>query len=405
MCDKGKQSRHAAQPVSLGVNLHPTSLRAAGSAPRRTRSSTGSPRRGALLADPPAQPARRVRLPVRVGVRFRVLAGLLADPRQRSRRRSPPLRGGERVLDPRLGRVRRRRRARRAGALRARVVGAAPLRRRARRAARRRRADLRRRGELRPPRAPRALPPARLRRRRPARRPQRERPEVGQPALRLGRARARRATAGGSSACGGCSTSSTSSGSTTFAPSPATGRCPSRPRPLATGTGRAGPGAAVFRAAERELGELPVVVEDLGVITPDVEALRDELGFPGMAVILWAFQGPPDNPHRLENHRVHQVVYTSTHDTNTLAGPFPDRPRVGAARADALLAGGPRDGAGAGRARARRRGADEPPRRGRRQLGLAARAGAARERRRRRACGPPPRPRGARLTRRSRAPG
>ena len=87
-----------------------------------------------------------------------------------------------------------------------------------------------------------------------------------------------------------------------------------------------GPGATVFRAAERELGELPVVVEDLGVITPDVEALRDELGFPGMAIILWAFEGLPDNPHRLENHREHQVVYTSTHDTDTLAGAFPDRP-------------------------------------------------------------------------------
>ena len=86
-----------------------------------------------------------------------------------------------------------------------------------------------------------------------------------------------------------------------------------------------GPGAAVFRAAERELGSLPVVVEDLGLITPDVAALRDELGFPGMAVILWAFQGPEDNPHRLENHREHQLVYTSTHDTDTLAGAFPDR--------------------------------------------------------------------------------
>jgi 4-alpha-glucanotransferase len=87
-----------------------------------------------------------------------------------------------------------------------------------------------------------------------------------------------------------------------------------------------GPGAAVFRAAERELGELPVIVEDLGVITPDVEALRDELGFPGMVVIIWAFEGPPDNPFRLENHRVHQVVYTSTHDTVTLAGAFPHEP-------------------------------------------------------------------------------
>jgi len=84
-----------------------------------------------------------------------------------------------------------------------------------------------------------------------------------------------------------------------------------------------GPGAAVFRAAEHALGELPVIVEDLGLITPDVHELRDELGFPGMAVLLWAFDGPADNPHRLENHRAHQVVYTSTHDTETLAGHFP----------------------------------------------------------------------------------
>ena len=81
-----------------------------------------------------------------------------------------------------------------------------------------------------------------------------------------------------------------------------------------------GPGAALFRAAEAELGLLPVIAEDLGVITPDVRALRDELGFPGMVVLLWAFAGRLDNPHRLENHRVNQVVYTSTHDTDTLAG-------------------------------------------------------------------------------------
>jgi 4-alpha-glucanotransferase len=86
-----------------------------------------------------------------------------------------------------------------------------------------------------------------------------------------------------------------------------------------------GPGEALFRAAEAELGSLPVIAEDLGLITPDVEALRDELGFPGMVVLLWAFGGPRDNPHRLENHREHAVVYTSTHDTQTLAGAFPDR--------------------------------------------------------------------------------
>ena len=84
-----------------------------------------------------------------------------------------------------------------------------------------------------------------------------------------------------------------------------------------------GPGAAVFRAAATILGDLPVIAEDLGLITPDVVALRDELGFPGMVVMVWAFDEPADNPHRLENHRVHQVVYTSTHDTETLAGRFP----------------------------------------------------------------------------------
>lgn len=84
-----------------------------------------------------------------------------------------------------------------------------------------------------------------------------------------------------------------------------------------------GPGAGVFRAAEAALGRLPVIAEDLGLITSDVVELRDGLDFPGMAVILWAFDGPPDNPHRLENHRTRQVVYTSTHDTDTLAGRFP----------------------------------------------------------------------------------
>ena len=86
-----------------------------------------------------------------------------------------------------------------------------------------------------------------------------------------------------------------------------------------------GPGAALFRAAEAELGPLPVIAEDLGLITPDVEALRDELGFPGMVVLIWAFSGKKSSPHRLANHREHAVVYTSTHDTDTLAGTFPRR--------------------------------------------------------------------------------
>ncbi|MFN8222935.1 MAG: 4-alpha-glucanotransferase [Gaiellales bacterium] len=98
----------------------------------------------------------------------------------------------------------------------------------------------------------------------------------------------------------------------------------------AAGTAReghweAGPGDSLFRALEHALGNLPVVAEDLGVITPDVVELRDRMGFPGMAVMLWADDGPDDNPHRLENHRENQVVYTTTHDTETLATAFPDR--------------------------------------------------------------------------------
>lgn len=94
---------------------------------------------------------------------------------------------------------------------------------------------------------------------------------------------------------------------------------------------QAGPGRSLFDALEAALGTLQLIVEDLGVITPDVHALRDELGLPGMAVLTWAFEGGSDNPHRVENHRERQVVYTSTHDTDTLAGSF------GSERAEELV--------------------------------------------------------------------
>jgi 4-alpha-glucanotransferase len=81
-----------------------------------------------------------------------------------------------------------------------------------------------------------------------------------------------------------------------------------------------GPGATLFRAAERALGPLPLIVEDLGTITPAVEALRDRLGLPGMVVLQFAFGSGPRNPHRLENHRRNLVVYTGTHDTDTAIG-------------------------------------------------------------------------------------
>jgi 4-alpha-glucanotransferase len=88
----------------------------------------------------------------------------------------------------------------------------------------------------------------------------------------------------------------------------------------AHGTWRRGPGRALFDAMQAELGPLPLVAEDLGVITPPVERLRHELGYPGMAVLQFAIGGGPLNPHRLENHERRSVVYTGTHDNDTTVG-------------------------------------------------------------------------------------
>ena len=95
---------------------------------------------------------------------------------------------------------------------------------------------------------------------------------------------------------------------------------PERHKTARNGTWRRGPGAELFHAVEAGLGRLPLVAEDLGVITPAVNALRDELGLPGMVVLHWAFGRTRGNPHALVNHRRRQVVYTSTHDTDTTVG-------------------------------------------------------------------------------------
>ncbi len=87
-----------------------------------------------------------------------------------------------------------------------------------------------------------------------------------------------------------------------------------------SGRWRRGPGATLFRALEREFGPLPLILEDLGSITPAVEALRDQLGLPGMAVLQFSLRGGPSNPHRPENHRRNLVVYTGTHDMATAVG-------------------------------------------------------------------------------------
>lgn len=95
---------------------------------------------------------------------------------------------------------------------------------------------------------------------------------------------------------------------------------PARARTARHGRWRRGPGDALFAAATRELGRLPLVAEDLGVITPPVERLRERLGLPGMRVLQFAFDGGPRNPHRPERHPRRSVVYTGTHDNDTAAG-------------------------------------------------------------------------------------
>jgi 4-alpha-glucanotransferase len=92
-------------------------------------------------------------------------------------------------------------------------------------------------------------------------------------------------------------------------------------RTAADGRWVKGPGAAFFSAVKRALGELPIVAEDLGVITPEVEALRESLRLPGMAILQFAFGTDPlaDSflPH---NYSRNKVVYTGTHDNDTVVG-------------------------------------------------------------------------------------
>ena len=77
------------------------------------------------------------------------------------------------------------------------------------------------------------------------------------------------------------------------------------------------PGEALFQALQHEFGMLPVVAEDLGLITPAVQRLREKSGFPGMRVLQFAFDGGADNPYLPHNHAVNSVVYTGTHDNDT----------------------------------------------------------------------------------------
>jgi 4-alpha-glucanotransferase len=80
------------------------------------------------------------------------------------------------------------------------------------------------------------------------------------------------------------------------------------------------PGEDLLATLARELPSMPLVAEDLGLITDEVRALRDRFELPGMVVLQFAFDGSPDNPHLPKHHRRSSVVYTGTHDNDTTVG-------------------------------------------------------------------------------------
>jgi 4-alpha-glucanotransferase len=96
-----------------------------------------------------------------------------------------------------------------------------------------------------------------------------------------------------------------------------------------------GPGAALFAAVEAKLGRLSIVAENLGVITQEVEAIRERFGFPGMAILQFAFgndpQGPSFRPH---NYVRNLVAYTGTHDNDTVVGWWTSKPGEASIRSE-----------------------------------------------------------------------
>jgi len=82
------------------------------------------------------------------------------------------------------------------------------------------------------------------------------------------------------------------------------------------------PGRELFKKVREELGELPIIAEDLGVITEDVVALIEEFGMPGMKVLQFAFGSSEDNPYLPHNYDKNSLVYTGTHDNDTTVGWF-----------------------------------------------------------------------------------
>lgn len=88
------------------------------------------------------------------------------------------------------------------------------------------------------------------------------------------------------------------------------------------GTWVEAPGEALFKTVKKELGVLPIIAEDLGIITPEVEKLRDDFEFPGMKILQFAFHSDEGSGYLPHNYTPNFIVYTGTHDNDTLQGWF-----------------------------------------------------------------------------------
>jgi 4-alpha-glucanotransferase len=97
------------------------------------------------------------------------------------------------------------------------------------------------------------------------------------------------------------------------------------------------PGKELFETLKRTFGDLPFWAEDLGVITPDVEELRDSFGFPGMRILQFAFGGDAKNHDLPHNYIPNSVAYTGTHDNDTTVGWFSSQAGTGSTRDDSQI--------------------------------------------------------------------
>jgi len=94
------------------------------------------------------------------------------------------------------------------------------------------------------------------------------------------------------------------------------------------GEWRTAPGAELLQTVAEALGELPLIAEDLGLITAEVHALRTRFGLPGMKILQFAFGGDASNPYLPHNHSTDMVAYTGTHDNDTTVGWWQQQPEA-----------------------------------------------------------------------------